>query len=204
MSTTRIAALLGALGALALPSAASAQQTTTFERFEVLATANYLVTEDCGDGTTSTTRVQVIGGHEEEHEDGVTTTDQDFLTVRILNFATCDGEFINDRGTTNDATFTWSPSFQTAHVEGTLTTRDGRTVTVDMTWTGEGPLEVNENTNAFPGSVNHFIGREREADATGTVVVDGETLVDGFTEDADIESLHDRNLDNPAAQEDEF
>ena len=46
--------------------------------------------------------------------------------------------------------------------------------------------------------MNHVIGREREADATGTVVVDGETVVDGFTENADIESLHDRNRDNPA------
>jgi hypothetical protein len=34
----------------------------------------------------------------------------------------------------------------------------------------------------------------RDAVATGTVVVDGETLVDGSTTNADIETLEDTNI----------
>jgi hypothetical protein len=37
-------------------------------------------------------------------------------------------------------------------------------------------------------------GAERDAVATGTVVVDGETLVDGTTANAEIEILEDRNV----------
>jgi hypothetical protein len=184
--------LLVLLGALAIPAAASAE-VQTFHRFEVDATANYTVTETCPDETTSTTLVQVIGGHEEEQEDGVTTLDSDFLNVRILNFADCDGNFINDRGF-GPAEFTFSPSLQTAAVSGTITTRDGRSVTVDLTWEGTGPIEVENNTTIFEGFTGHFQGKVRDAVASGTVVVDDETLVDGSTTNAELETLEDTNI----------
>jgi hypothetical protein len=182
-------AALALLGALLLPATASAVET--FHRFEAVATANFIVTEDCGDGTTATTRVTVIGGHEEESEDGETTVDDDFLTVRLRGFD-CEGNFVNDFGT-GPAEFTFSPSLQTAEVTGTITTREGRTVTVDMTWEGTGELEATNNTTTFPGFTGHFQGKRRDAVATGTVVVDGETLVDGSTTNAEIETLEDTN-----------
>jgi hypothetical protein len=92
-----VIAFLALLGALAVPAAATAD-VVTFHRFEVDATANYTVTETCPDESTSTTLVQVSGGHEEEQEDGESTLDNDFVNVRILNFSDCDGNFVNDRG----------------------------------------------------------------------------------------------------------
>lgn len=191
-SRTCVIAFLVLLGALAVPAAATAD-VVTFHRFEVDATANYTITETCPDGSTSTTLVSVIGGHEEEAESSVTTLDSDFLNVRILNFRDCEGNFVNDRGF-GPAEFTFSPSLQEATVTGTITTRDGRSVTVDMTWAGTGPLEVTNNMTIFEGFTGHFQGKLRDAVASGTVVVDGETLVDGTTTNAEIETLEDTNI----------
>jgi hypothetical protein len=168
----------------------------TFHRFEVEATANYTVSELCADGSTSTTLVTVIGGHEEESEDGVSTLDSDFLTVLIRNFRNCEGIFVNDRGS-GPADFTFSPSLQTASVDGTITTRDGRSVTVDMSWEGSGPIEATSNTTTFQGFTGHFVGQQRDAVAAGTVVVDGDTLIDGSTTNAAIETLEDNNISTP-------
>lgn len=188
--------LLAGLGVvLAMPATAGAA-VQTFHRFEVDATANYTVSEQCADGSTSTTLVQVISGHEEESENGVSTTDSDFLTVRILNFSDCEGNFINDFGF-GPADFTFSPSLQTATIDGTITTRDGRAVTVDMSWEGTGPIETTSNTTTRPGFTGHFVGQQRDAVATGTVVVDGDTLVDGSTTNAEIETLEDNIISHP-------
>jgi hypothetical protein len=191
-SRTFLVALLALLGALAVPTAATAD-VVTFHRFEVDATANYTITETCPDRSTSTTLVQVIGGHEEEQEEGETTLDSDFVNVRILNFSDCDGNLINDRGF-GPAEFTFSPSLQTAAVTGTITTRDGRTVAVDLAWEGTGPIEVTNNMTIFEGFTGHFQGKVRDAIASGTVLVDGETLVDGSTTNAELETLEDTNI----------
>jgi hypothetical protein len=182
------------LTALAVPVAATAA-VETFHRFEAVATANYTITETCPDGSTVTKLVQVIGGHEDEAENGVMTLDNDFLTVRLRGF-NCDGSFLNDFGTSQpgEAEFTHSPSLQTANVTGTITTRDGRTVTVDVAWEGTGPIESTSNTTTFDGFTGHFLGMERDAVATGTVVVNGATLVDGSTTNARIETLEDTNI----------
>jgi hypothetical protein len=181
--------LVAFAGAL-LPATASAAKET-FHRFEVEGTANYTITENCADGSTAETRVTVIGGHEEESEDGTTTLDSDFLTVLIRGFD-CDFNLINDRGS-GPAGFTFTSGLDEASVAGTITTRDGRTVTVEMNWEGAGPLEVTNRHTSFPGFHGHFQGKERDAVATGTVVVDGVTLVDGSTTNARIESLEDTN-----------
>ena len=182
------------LGVLAMPASAGAE-VQTFHRFEVIATANYTVTQQCPDGSTAQTRLTVIGGHEEESEDGVGTLDSDFLTVLIRGFD-CDGNFVNDRGS-GFADFQFSPSLQTASVEGTITTRDGRSVTVDITWDGTGGIETTNNTTTFPGFTGHFTGHQRDALATGTVVVDGQTLVAGSTTNAELETLEDNNISHP-------
>jgi hypothetical protein len=184
-----VVALLVLVGAVLVPVATASVET--FHRFEVDATANYTITQNCADGSTVTTRAQVIAGHEDEAESGVTTLDHDFLTVRIFGFD-CAG-FVNDFGT-GDAEFTFSPSLQTAAVTGTVTTRDGRSVAVDMAWDGTGPIEVTDNVTTFEGFTGHFHGQVRDAVATGTVLVNGATLVDGSTTNATLETLEDTNI----------
>lgn len=186
----RIALAAVLLAALAIPAAATAA-VETFHRFEAVATANFTVARTCDDGSTRQIRVTVIGGHEEEQANGEPTLDSDFATVLLRGFE-CDGSLLNDRGSA-PAEFTWSPSLQTASVEGTITTRDGRTVVVDVDWEGTGAIEATNNTTIFPGFTGHFQGKRRDALATGTVVVDGVTLVDGTTTNAEIETLEDTN-----------
>jgi hypothetical protein len=186
-----VIAVLVLLGAVAVPAAATAA-VMTFHRFEADATANYTVTETCPDGSTATTRVSVIGGHEEEAESGVTTLDNDFLAVRIFGFD-CEGNFVNDIGS-GPAEFTFSPSLQRATVSGTVTTRDGRSVTANVSWAGTGPLGVTNNTTIFEGFTGHFQGKSRDAVAIGTVVVNGQTLVDGTTANVELETLEDTNI----------
>jgi hypothetical protein len=190
-SRASVIAFLVLLGALLIPAAANAD-VVTFHRFEADATANYTVTQTCAGGSTVQTRVTVIAGHEEESESGETTLDHDFLTVLIRGFD-CGGSFVNDFGT-GDAEFTFSQSLQDAAVTGTITTRDGRSVTVDMAWEGTGQLEATSNTTTFPGFTGHFQGMRRDAVASGTVVVNGDTLVDGSTTNAEIETLEDTNI----------
>jgi hypothetical protein len=184
-----VVAFLVLVGALLVPVATASVET--FHRFEIDAIANYTITQTCADGSTVTTRVQVIAGHEDEAESGVTTIDHDFLTVRIFGFD-CAG-FVNDFGT-GDAEFTFSPSLQTAAVTGTVTTRNGRSVAVDMAWEGTGPIEVTDNVTIFEGFTGHFHGEVRDAVATGTVLVNGATLVDGSTTNARLETLEDMNI----------
>jgi hypothetical protein len=191
-------AVVGALlGLVALPTTAHAE-TSTFHRFEVNAVAIYRnLTQPCADGTTAQLGFRVTGGHEEESEDGVVTEDHDFLTV-FVSGTDCGGVFVNDTGI-RDATFTWSPSLQTASVSGTVTTlRTGLSITANLSWEASGPLEVDRNTNTFPGSVNHFVGQSRDAVATGTVVLDGRQFVNGSTSDAEIETLEDTNISTPS------
>jgi hypothetical protein len=192
-SRKSLIALVVLLGALVVPAAAEAT-AQTFHRFEVDATADYTITERCSDGSLSTTRVNVIAGHEEEQENRVSTLDNDFLSVRILNFRDCEGNFVNDFGF-GPAEFTFSPVLLEAAVTGTVTTvRGGRTVAVDLTWSGTSPLEVTNNTTIFEGFAGHFQGERRDAVASGTVTVDGVTLVNGSTTDAEIETLEDTNI----------
>ncbi|HEX5956066.1 MAG TPA: hypothetical protein VFY37_09035 [Solirubrobacterales bacterium] len=186
--------VLVVLGILGMPASAGAA-VETFHRFEAIATANYAVDEQCSDGTTARQLVTVIGGHEEESESGVSTLDSDFLTV-LIRGTDCAGNFLNDRGS-GPADFAFSPSLQSASVAGTITTRDGRSVSVDMIWEGTGETKTTSNTTTFPGFTGHFKGKLRDAVATGTVVVNGEPLVDGTTTNAEIETLEEKNISTP-------
>ena len=185
MSASRLV-LATALAVFVAPATASAT-VSTFDRLEVIGTADFRnLTEVCDDGSTVTSRVRITGGHEEEAENGVTTLDRDYLRVQIQSG--CTGII---QVTTNDADFTWSPSLQTASVVGTFTTPTGQTVSVDIAWEATGPLAIDQNNTSFPGRSSTFVGRERDAVATGTVVLNGKTLVDGSTTNALIESLDD-------------
>jgi hypothetical protein len=66
-----------------------------------------------------------------------------------------------------------------------------------MSWEGTGPIETTSNTTIFPGFTGHFVGQQRDAVATGTVLVDGDTLIDGSTTNARIETLEDTNISRP-------
>jgi hypothetical protein len=152
-----------------------------------------VVTQDCGDGTTARLSVSVIGGVEFESPD--VDDVNEFVTLRIRGFD-CEGNFVNEFGT-GTADYTGSPSLQQAHVVGTVTLRDGSQATIDVTWEGTGGLETSVNNTTFDGFVGIFTSKERQATATGTVVVDGVTLVSGPAQSADIETLEDRNTTLP-------
>ena len=190
MSMSRLVALAATLVVVAVPTTASAA-TSSFDRLEVIASADFRnLTEVCDDGTTATSRVRITGGHEEEAEDGVATLDSDYVRVQIQSG--CTGII---QVTTNELDFVWSPSLQAASVAGTFTTTKGHTNSIDLAWEGTGPLRVDQNNTSFPGRSATFVGRERDAVATGTVVLDGKTLVDGSTTTALIESLDDHVIE---------
>ncbi|HEY0638235.1 MAG TPA: hypothetical protein VGD67_11365 [Pseudonocardiaceae bacterium] len=194
---TVVATVVATAGLVLVPAPGAANAAVeTFHRFEVNAVANYTVAQDCGDGRTALLRVQVIGGHEEETRDGVRTLDQDFVNV-LIRGTDCAGVVRNDRGA-GPATFDVSPALRDASLAGTVVTGTGRTVTVDLAWTGVGDLVIDHRVTQRPGFVGLFENTRRDATATGTVVVDGGTLVDGTTDNAELETLEDRNVSYPA------
>jgi hypothetical protein len=67
-------------------------------------------------------------------------------------------------------------------------------VTADIDSAGTGPLEVTNNTTIFEGFTGHLQAKRRDAVASGTVLVNGETLVDGSTRNAELETLEDTNI----------
>ena len=193
--SVRLLFLLAAICTLAVPASASAA-VSTFERFEAIAVADFRITETCSDGRVVTRRVRVTGGHEEETEDGVQTQNRNYMLVQMLG-ATCRTANISNTFNGPAGSFTWSPSLQRATLTGTLSQPDGDTTTVNMSWDGTGPMQVDQNTATRPGFTGHFTGKRREAVATGTVTLNGETVVNGSTDIAHIETLHDKNISRP-------
>ncbi|MDQ4133142.1 MAG: hypothetical protein M3179_08065 [Actinomycetota bacterium] len=184
--------LLVALGSVLTSTPASAA-VETFTRFEEEATANWVVTEQCPDGTVAVTRVTVIAGREFESPDldDVNT----FATVLIRGFD-CEGNFISARGS-GPVTYTSSPSLMHARVTGTVPLSNDTEATIDVSWQGTGGIETTVNQTRFDGFVGIFTSKERDAVASGTVVVDGVTLVSGASQSAQIETLEDRNVTLP-------
>ena len=180
--------ILVGLGVMA-PSAPASAAVDTFVRFEENATANWVVTEECADGRTATTRVTVIAGREFESPD---LDDVNTFATVILRGFDCEGNLINDRGS-GPVTYSSSPSLMDASVTGTVPLRSGSEATIDVSWQGTGGLETTVNTTQFDGFVGIFTSKQRDAVATGTVAVDGVTLVSGESVSADIETLEDRN-----------
>jgi hypothetical protein len=188
MSAAAIAAVLSSAG-----SAAAAVET--FVRFEENAQANWVVVEQCDDGRQARLFISVIGGLEFESPD---LDDVNMFVTLLVQGVDCDGTFIRERGT-GEAVYTGAPSLQTATVSGTIELNDGSVASIDVQWTGTGPLETTVNPTQFPGFVGLFTNRERDATATGTIILDGATLVSGPSQSADIETLEDRNTRLPSA-----
>ena len=195
--TRRPVRLFLALGAVLLGlvsvSTPAAAQVETFIRFEENAQANWRVTQACPDGGTSTLFVSLVAGREFESPDLEDVNR--FATLRIRGFD-CEGNLVNEFGT-GPATYTSSPSLQDAQVTGTILLRSGATAIVDVTWEGTGGIETRVNQTQFDGFVGIFTSKTRDATATGTIVVDGETIVSGPADSADIETLEDRNRTLP-------
>lgn len=209
MHRTQSLPLLVALAAaLASPAPADAAKST-FDRYEVIADSRFTtVGPACPEGSSNSnveTTVAVTAGHEDEAENGTTTLDNDYLRFGIQRFE-CDGSVQFDRAFSepgDGVDFTFTASLSRAAVSGTLTTQQGRTVAVNVTWTGLGKrAEVRRSNTTFPGFHGRFEGMTRDAVAAGTVVYDGETVVNGSTTIADLESLRDTNVtrDVPASR----
>jgi hypothetical protein len=179
--------------ALVVPATSASAAVDTFVRFEEVATANWSITQQCSDGSTRQLRVTVTAGRELESPnlDEVNT----FGTVLIRGF-TCEGDFVNARGS-GPVTYSSSPSPRDAHVTGTVPLNNGGEATIDVTWEGTGGLETTVNHTQFDGVIGIFTSKTRQAVATGTVVVDGVTLVSGPATSAEIETLEDRNKTLP-------
>jgi hypothetical protein len=193
-SIRRSAAASGVLGVLlisALAPASVSAASETFYRFEEVATANWRIEEVCADGSISTSFISVIGGLEFESPD--LSEVNEFVTVRIRNFQTCEGEFINEFGT-GPAEYTGSSSLREARVTGTVTLRSGEEAQIDVSWVATGALETTINKTNFSGFSGIFTGKEREAVGTGSVIVDGENLISGPSVSGSIETLEDRNI----------
>jgi hypothetical protein len=89
-----LASLLIVLGGLTASGSATAA-VERFYRFEENATANWVVTEDCPDGTQAQTRVTVIAGREFESPDLDSVNTFATLLIRSVD---CDGSVFIDRG----------------------------------------------------------------------------------------------------------
>jgi len=141
-------------------------------------------------------RITTPGDPRAESQDRTRTLDSDYLRFGIQRFE-CDGSVSSDGAFSesgDDVAFTYTRSLATASVDGTLTTVEGRTVTVDMSWSGLRRVEVRKSQNRFPGGSNSFRGMRGDAVATGTVVYDGDAVVNGSTTNAELESLEDTNV----------
>jgi hypothetical protein len=159
---------------LALPAAASAEQSYFFEE---TAEANWSVPYECADGSIVDGRLLVRSTRDFESPD---TEDAD-PTARVQFLAVCSGSSVSWVGT-GPVSITSTPNLKSVSVSGTITVRDNlgvfHTVTVDVDWVGTGALETSVNpTQGF--RVGTSTRKQRTATATGTVTFDGEVVVSG-------------------------
>ena len=179
--TTRSAlsrlALLALLGALALPAAASAQ-AERFYFFEETAEANWSVPHECDDGSIVQARLLVRSTYDFESPD---TADAQ-PTARVQYQAICpDGSSFSWVGI-GAVTYTSTENLKSVSISGAFTVRDNsgitHDVTIDVTWTGSGPVDTSVNPSQGFG-VGTSTRKQRAATATGTVTFDGAVLVSG-------------------------
>lgn len=163
-----LVSLLAALAFLAVPGVASA--ANGFQ--EQIAKARWSTPFQCPDGSTADGQLAV----ETDNFIDAGTTRNPSPPFRFLLSGQCpDGTY--QLGSVRPAATTFDSNLKSVTVSGTFTgVRDNRgvlhTVSVDVTWTGTGPLMTTVNG---PGSKT----MERTASATATFVVDGSTVVDG-------------------------
>ncbi|BCB89775.1 hypothetical protein [Phytohabitans suffuscus] len=166
--------LLAALAVLAVPSVASASVAIT----EQAASARWSTPFQCPDGSTASAGRLIV---ESVNSFAEGTTPDPSTPVGVSFVGQCaDGTFswgVGTAGLTQSTTTRFDPDLEYVTVSGTYANvRDNRggshTVSVDVRWTGTGPI-VTEDSG--PGSWL----TQRSATATATIVLDGDTLVDG-------------------------
>ena len=161
--------LLATLTVLVVPSVASAANGFT----EEVASARWLISFQCPDGTTAADGRLIV---ETDNFIEAGTTRDPNPPLRVGFVGQCpDGTF--SWGFVQPAPTQFDPDLKNVSVSGTFANvRDNRgglhTVSVDARWTGTGPMMITVNG---PGSIR----KERSAAATATIVLDGNTLVDG-------------------------
>lgn len=153
------------------PSDATAAEKFRF--FEETAQAFWAVPHQCADGSTVQGTLLVSSTRDFESPD---TEDPD-PTARVQFLAVCpDGTSFSWGAPTVPAAITSTNDLKSVTAAGTGIARDnlGAThqVSFDVAWTGIGPVETTVNA---PGSIR----KQREATATGQVILDGNVLVDG-------------------------
>src|SRR5262245_27884585 len=141
--------------------------------FEATAAAFWEVPHQCGDGTTVPGTLLVQTTRDFEAPD---TEDPD-PTARLQFQAICPGGFSFTWGApTVPATIISTADLKSVTASGSGIARDNlggvHTVSFDVAWSGVGPVQTAVNT---AGSKR----KERAATATGEVVFDGVTIVDG-------------------------
>ena len=166
----RVVAAFAALAALALSTAASAENELFFEE---TASAFWAVAHECADGSIVQGTLLVLSTRDFESPD---TEDAD-PTARVQFLAVCpDGTSFSWAAPTAPATITSTNNLKSVTAVGTGIARDNlggtHQISFDVAWTGVGPLETTVNG---PGSKR----KQREATATGQVIFDGDVLVDG-------------------------
>jgi hypothetical protein len=175
-----VVALLAVVGALALPAAASAQAEQEIF-FEETADANWFVPHQCADGSVVDGRLLVRSTYDFESPE---TVDAD-PTARVQFLAVCpDGRSFSWVRNAGPVTHASTENLKSVSVSGAFTARDNsgitHDVTIDVSWTGEGPMETTVNPLQSPGfRVGTTTRKERTATATGTVTFDGGVLVSG-------------------------
>jgi hypothetical protein len=161
--------LLAALALLAVPAVASAAKGFT----EQVASARWSTPFQCPDGTLASDGRMIV---ETDNFIEAGTTPDPNPPLRVGFVGQCpDGTF--SWGFVQAAPTQFDPDLRSVSLSGTFANeRDNRgglhTVSVDARWTGTGPVMTTVNT---AGSKR----KERSADATATIVFDGNTLVDG-------------------------
>jgi hypothetical protein len=166
---TYVVSLLAALALLVLPAVASAANGFT----EQIASARWLTPFQCTDGSTAADGRLIV---ETDNFIEAGTTPDPNPPLRVGFVGQCpDGTF--SWGFVQAAPTQFDSALKNVSVSGTFANvRDNRgglhTVSVDASWTGNGPLKTTVNG---PGSKS----KERSATATATIVFDGNTLVNG-------------------------
>jgi hypothetical protein len=163
---------------LALPAAALADQFEFFS-FEETASANWSVPHQCSDGSTVQGRLLVESTRFFEPPE----TEDPNPGVRVQFLASCSGRSFSWITRGASASITSTQNLKSVIVTGgpyTVLDNLGTShqVSVDVSWTGFGPLEVSVNpTQAFLTGTS--MRKQRAASATGIVTFDGVRLVDG-------------------------
>jgi hypothetical protein len=173
---TCLLAALAVLAVVAVPAFATSETREYF--FEETAEANWSVPHQCADGAVVDARLLVRSTRDFESPE----TEDDNPTARAQYLAVCPDGFSFSWVGTGSVNLVSTDNLKSVAVDGTIRVRDNsgvfHQVSMDVDWTGEGPVETSTNPNqGF--IVGTTIRKQRAATATGTVTFDGDLVASG-------------------------